>query len=1070
MAVRVAVHHETVYRFDREVAVAPHVVRLRPAAHCRTPITGYSLTVEPAGHFLNWQQDPQGNHLARLVFPHKTRELVLRVDLVAEMVAVNAFDFFLEPHVERFPFAYDPSLATELGPYRDVAAAAGPLVEAFVAEFRGGLPAGPRTDPPRTMDVLVALNRSIKDRVAYVIRMEPGVQRPEETLLLGTGSCRDSAWLLVVAARRLGLAARFCSGYLVQLAADTAPLDGPAGPAADFTDLHAWAEIYLPGAGWVGLDPTSGLLTAEGHIPLAATPDPTTAAPVSGAVDPCRTELEVRMRVERLAESPRTTKPVTDAQWQAIDALGAEVDRRLTAAGLRLTSGGEPTFVSIDDFDAPEWNTAANGEEKRRKGHALARRLLDRLGQGGVILVQQGKWYPGEPLPRWALEVVWRRDGVPIWKSAELIAGGEPANAGAEPRLPAATERTCGDFLRRLAVTLDVDESFVVPTVDAPVSDPLDAGAGRVRGYVLPLLRQRGAAEPWWRSSRWPVPAAGVPLVAGDSPAGLRLPMSSLPWPSEADAREGRGIVRTAVVVEPRGGIVHVFLPPLDAAEAADADPESRSLAAAAAATDWLELVARVEAVAKAAGVPVVLEGYPPPSDSRFTRLQVTPDPGVIEVNVPPVATWTELVRLRETLDEEARAGRLCAEKFEIDGLHAGTGGGDHIVLGGGTRAESPFLTKPWLLGDLVAYWNNHPSLSYLFAGRFVGPTSQAPRIDEARHESLYELELALQELERAGSQVPPWFVDRVFRDILTDMTGNTHRTEFCIDKLFSPDKAGGRRGLLELRAFEMQPHVRMGLLAQLVVRALVARFAAAPRPPLAGRLVRWGTALHDRFLLPHFLMGDFRDVVMDLRRAGFDFEPEWFDCFAEFRFPRLGSVAHDGVTLELRAALEPWHVLGEEPVGGATSRMVDSSLARVQVKASGLVSPRHVVACNGRRVPLVPAGTPGEFVGGVRYRAWQPPRCLHPTIPVHAPLVFDIVDLWSGRSVGGCTWHAVHPGGRNYETRPVNALEAEGRRTARFFAGGHSPGPLTLPAEEPNPDYACTLDLRRVPRQWLSE
>jgi uncharacterized protein (DUF2126 family) len=530
--------------------------------------------------------------------------------------------------------------------------------------------------------------------------------------------------------------------------------------------------------------------------------------------------------------------------------------------------------------------------------------------------------------------------------------------------------------------------------------------------------------------------------------------MASLPWPTEEEVRAGTSIVRTALVTEEREGRIHIFLPPLDPGHDLAADAQGP-------ADDWLELVSRVEEAATQMEIAVVVEGYPPPSDPRLVRLQVTPDPGVIEVNVPPVSSWPELVRLRHALDEEARSSRLGAEKFEIDGLHTGTGGGDHLVLGGPTAAESPFLRRPHLLGALVAYWNNHPALSYLFSGRFIGPTSQAPRIDEARHESLYELEIALQEMRRAGPVAPPWFVDRVFRDILTDMTGNTHRTEFCIDKLFSPDTDGGRRGLVELRAFEMQPHVRMGLLAQLVVRACVAWFAREPAAAPA-RLVRWGTSLHDRFLLPHFLMRDFREVVADLRAAGFPFEQEWFECFAEFRFPRLGSVTHDGVTLELRAALEPWHVLGEEPVGGATSRLVDSSLERVEVRVTGLVSPRHVVACNRRRVPLVPTGIPGAFVAGVRYRAWQPPRCLHPTVPVHTPLVFDIIDLWSGRSLGGCTWHVAHPGGRNYETRPVNALEAEGRRASRFFASGHTPGPCPLPPEDPNPDYACTLDLRR--------
>jgi uncharacterized protein (DUF2126 family) len=1079
MAIRIALHHRTEYRFDRAVRLAPHAVRLRPAPHCRTRVTGYSLTVDPAEHFLNWQQDPQGNHVARLVFPEPARRLVLEVDLVAELVAINAFDFFLEPEAERFPFAYDPVLAAELAPYRSTPEqTGGPAVEAFVADFRrrGVAAAG-----SRSIDLLVALNAAVHDAVGYVIRMEPGVQSPAETLALGTGSCRDSAWLLVSLARRLGLAARFCSGYLVQLVPDQKPLDGPAGPTTDFTDLHAWAEVYLPGAGWVGFDPTSGLLAAEGHIPLAATPDPASAAPVTGAVDPCFTEFAFEMRLTRLAESPRTTRPFSDLQWGRILTVGDEVDAALGAADVRLTMGGEPTFVSLDDGDAPEWNTAALGTGKRRAAGVLARRLLDRLAPGGLLVEGQGKWYPGEPLPRWTLDLVWRSDGTPIWRRRDLLADDPPVGPAADDEPAAAgtaAERgaaaaAAGDFARGLADRLGLDPAFLMPAHEVAPSSPLDTASIDTEtpaAFVLPIIKVERNGDRRWRSSSWPMPGGRVPLIGGDSPAGLRLPMGSLPWPTADELAAGSGVVRTAIVVEPRRGRLHVFLPPVD-----PLSEEARDLSGPCpAAADWLELVAAIEQVAGERETPVVLEGYPPPHDPGLVRLHVTPDPGVIEVNVPPAGSWRELVRLRETLGEEARASRLCAEKFELDGLHAGTGGGDHVVLGGRTAADSPFLRRPWLLGGMVAYFNNHPSLSYLFAGRFIGPTSQAPRIDEARHESLYELEIALEQLaaaadpERHQPGVPgqtaahcvlPWLTDRVFRNILTDLTGNTHRAEFCIDKLWSPDSAGGRRGLVELRGFEMAPHVRMGLLAQLVVRALVAWLWRVPSLP---GLVRWGTALHDRFLLPHFLMQDFAAVVDDLRRAGFGFEREWFESFAEFRFPRLGEVTHDGVSLELRTALEPWHVLGEQPVGGATARLVDSSLERVQVKAVGLVPGRHAIACNGRRVPLVSTGVPGEFVAGVRFRAWQPADCLHPTIPVHSPLVFDVVDLWSGRSLGGCTWHVVHPGGRSFETRPVNALEAESRRVSRFFATGHTPGPFAPPPEERNPDYACTLDLRR--------
>jgi uncharacterized protein (DUF2126 family) len=1085
MTIRVAINHRTEYLFDRAVAVAPHLVRLRPAPHTRTPVHRYSLKAEPAEHFVNWQQDPFGNYVARYVFPEKTRRLAFEVELVADMTVVNPFDFFLEAHAEQFPFRYEPQLARDLRPYLEVGDDG--------ALLREWLSAVDTRNARATVDFLVDLNARIQRDVDYSVRMEAGVQTCEQTLERGIGSCRDSGWLLVQVFRHLGLAARFVSGYLVQLTADQASLDGPSGPEADFTDLHAWAEVYLPGAGWVGLDPTSGLFAGEGHIPLACTPDPTSAAPVTGATEPCEVNFRFHNRVARVHEDPRVTRPLADADWERVLALGDALDVRLQAGDVRLTMGGEPTFVSIDDMDGAEWTVAALGESKRALAGALVRRLHARFAAGGVLHYGQGKWYPGEPLPRWTLSCLWRRDGVPMW--------GDPA------RLASPGERRAHDagdarrFAEALASVLQLAPSSLMPAYEdvyyslwqegtLPVGeDPLSAdlgdglerrrlaaqlesGLGEVRGYVMPLAydEERAGGSPW-RSGRWRLRRERLYLLPGDSPMGLRLPLASLE-PDRSEERHepdpfarrpalaqryGPGswsaakpgarqrvaehtTVRTALCVELRDGQIHVFMPPLLRLE------------------HYLDLLAAVEQVAGSEDLSVVLEGYEPPGDTRLAKLQVTPDPGVIEVNVQPAASWRELVSNTEILYEEARQSRLGTEKFMLDGRHTGTGGGNHVTIGAARPEDSPALRRPDLLASLVTYWQHHPSLSYLFSGAFIGPTSQSPRVDEARHESLYELEIALQQLAGAGDSAPPWLVDRALRHLLVDLTGNTHRAEFCIDKLYSPDGVTGRLGLVELRGFEMPPHSRMALLQVLLLRALVARFWD---DPYRARPVRWGTALHDRFMLPHFVWQDFIRVIEETRDAGIALERQWFDSFLEFRFPHYGAVVVDEVELSLRWAIEPWHVLGEEVSAGGTARYVDSSVERLQVTLRGAVPGQHALACNGTRVALTPTGTHGEFVAGIRYKAWQPPSGLHPAIGVHAPLVFDLVDLPNAKALGGCTYHVSHPGGRNYDTFPVNANEAEARRVARFWSHGHTPGPIDLGPEERNPEYPCTLDLR---------
>ncbi|MET3127690.1 uncharacterized protein (DUF2126 family)/transglutaminase-like putative cysteine protease [Arcicella rosea] len=1138
MSIKVAISHKTKYKFDRSVSLSPHIFRLRPAPHSRTAIEGYSFKIFPENHFINWQQDPFGNYQARVVFPEKTTELHVEVEVIAKLQVINPFDFFVEEYAEKFPFQYDDQLKRELGPYFEKREAGEKLLN-WVENNKV------YTDI-NTVDFLVHLNQRVFNDLQYNIRMETGVQSCEETLTIKSGSCRDSSWLLVQILRQHGIAARFVSGYLVQLTSDIKSLDGPSGPAADFTDLHAWVEAYVPGAGWIGLDPTSGLFAGEGHIPLSCTPDYVSAAPVTGATDVCNVTFEFDNHVTRIHEDPRVTKPYTDEQWSNIMQVGYDVEKDLQEGDVRMTMGGEPTFVSVDDYESPEWNSTADGTLKRKLAYDLALRLKNRFAHGGLLHFGQGKWYPGELIPRWQYALYWRKDGQTIWKNDALVAKENDQKF---------TFHDAEKFTIELTKYLGINTNNIIPAYEDPIYwaleegkipvniDPLkvnlkdsverrtlakllEKGLNNPTGFVFPLKWAKETDT--WTSCAWTFRRNHCYLIPGNSPIGYRLPLDSLPalsddrkeFPAErspfedlpalgdfsqvvekrygtiapdyelppakkkvvdedekGDKKKEEGNEKqiifeiptftTALTIEEREGIIYAFLPPTEYLE------------------HYLDLIACIEATSEKLQIPIRIEGYPPPSDYRLEKLNVTPDPGVIEVNIHPAKNWQELVDNISALYEEAFFSRLGTEKFMVDGKHTGTGGGNHVTIGGAKPEDSPILRRPDLLRSLITYWQHHPVLSYLFSGPFIGPTSQAPRFDEGREERLYEMEIAFDQIPE-GENVPFWMVDRIFRNLLVDVTGNTHRTEFCIDKMYSPDSSTGRLGILEFRGFDMPPHKHMSLVQNLLIRALIAKFW---KEPYKKKLIRWGTELHDRFLLPHYAYLDMLDVVNDLKDAGYNFDISWFDAFFEFRFPYYGGITVDNTQLEIRSGIEPWHVLGEELSNAGTARFVDSSLEKIQVKVTGFIEGRHILTCNGCRVPLRSTGVKSEFVAGVRYKAWNPPSALHPTIGADAPLVFDILDTWNNKVIGGCTYFVSHPGGRSFDTYPINSYEAESRMISRFWGFGHTPdAPETqdaapirntptisrfvaenkkelkadTPIEVVNPEYPNTLDLRK--------
>ena len=1114
MGLQIAIRHRTKYTYEQAVKLWPQVIRLRPAPHSRTKILGYSLNIKPENHFINWMQDPFGNYQARVVFEEMTKEFSIEVEVLAEMVTINPFDFFVAEYAEKFPFTYEAALIKELQPYLEIMESGLLLREHFkqCQKFKN----------QNIVDFLVAINQYVYQQLNYTIRLETGVQSCEETLDKKLGSCRDFAWVLVQLLRHFGLAARFVSGYLVQLKSDVKSIDGPSGPDEDFTDLHAWAEVFIPGAGWIGLDATSGLFAGEGHIPLACTPSTGSAAPITGMTGVAEVEFEFSNKVERIYESPRVTKPYSRAEWRDIDQLGLQVDKLLQAGDVRLTMGGEPTFISNHDMESEEWNTEADGADKRVMALNLTQKLKAAFAQKGFLHFGQGKWYPGEPIPRWQYAMYWRRDGQPLWENENLI--GNPTQKGST------STEAAEKFTRLLAQNLGVADSEVMPAYEdryyylweeqnLPVNftdaadekkagmarqtllDLLEKGMDNPAGFVLPLRYNYNNKN--WESCTWNFSRKKLILIPGNSQLGLRLPLDRLeitpekaedivvPANAFTDETEltnktqiqkkikhrsnhdhtktsHKHIFKTALCAQLVNGNLHLFLPPL-----ADIQP-------------FMDLLHTIEVTAETLSIPIILEGYQPPHHPEVVKLAVTPDPGVVEVNVHPAASWQELRNIYDTLFQGANEVGLGTNKFMLDGKHTGTGGGNHITLGGSAPAESPLLRRPDLLRSMVNFWQNHPGLSYLFSSQFIGPTSQAPRVDEGRPDILYELDIAFKELER--HEDPPFYlVDRIFRNLLTDITGNTHRAEFCIDKLYSPDSATGRLGILELRGFDMPPHKEMCLVQLLLIRALVAVFW---KNPYKNKLIHWGTELHNKFMLHHFIKEDMAEVVNYLNDHGIAFKAEWLEVFLEFRFPIYGSVNVNGVNMTLRAGIEPWIVLGEEMASTGTARFVDSSVEKLEVLVENFNPERYMVLCNSIKVPLIKTNYAGKYVAAIRYKAWAPPSALHPTIDVNTPLVFDLYDIWNERSVGGCTYYVVHPGGRSYDTFPVNSLEAESRRTTRFWEFNHTPKnettvvdptqatrPVTSYVTTSNviregvavrqlpisPEFPLTLDLRRA-------
>ena len=1030
MNTRIAINHKIDQRFDKKVGLSTHWLRLRPAPHTQSLIEAYSLKIHTEPHFLNWLRDPYENHLARLDLPEPVADLRIEVEVLAELPPGNPFDFLVEPSAFSFPFDYPSQLTKELAPYLNVGRP-GPRLRAWFEAME--------VEPGYIVERLGDINLKFYNLLPAFGPLQPGAVDTETVLARGGGSPWEIAWLATLTLRHLGLAARFTSGYHVALA----PKEG----GYDIARLHAWTEVYLPGAGWIGLDPAGGIFTAEGHIPLASAPEYLRTMPLTGYFEHCAASQDETTTVRRLIPAPEVW-PYSDCQWADIRALARKVDEDLQAQSIHLNLGQSLSFVSAYNPTAPEWTTAAMGPDKTRTAEDLLYRLKNRLAPGGILHLGQGEWMGGESLPRWRLSAFFRSDDFPIWQDPALIGWRQSGFS--------LTTEDARRFAEVLGENLGLAKSFVIPAQEdglhqfwlhrtdltsapdpADLRDPERRRALAVRltghqnepaGFVLPL-RWDPVADAW-SSGNWSFRRGRLVLIPGDSAMGYRLPLDSLPvgdaaaaepepercqfderplLPREFGELNARFVTvspatehfetadpiytearppRTAVSIQVRQGQLYVFLPPLTHLE------------------HYLVLVSAIESTAKRIGVPVMLEGYEPPEDHRLLRLTLEPDAGCLKVCLPEVSSSASQIELVEVAFAEAANAGLRGERIMADGKSLPPGGRADIRLGGTVPANSPFFRRPELLRSLIACWQRHPSLSYLFAGRSIGPGGSAPRPDEGRDDALYELLIALERIP-AGECAVPWMPDRLLRHLLADPAGDMRRAEIRIDQLYPPDRSSLRLGRTILRSFETPPHPKMAALQALLVKALLARFG---RKPIQSELIEWRSALHDRFMLPHVLWEDFLSVLDDLTTAGFPFQPEWFRPLLDLRFPLLGHVQIGDMELELRSAHEPWPVLAEETTSMGTARFVDSANEKVQVRCSGLSPGRHVLTCNGYRVPLKATATHGEMVAGVRYKASNPPSTLHPTKYAVDALVFDLLDSWTGRVIGGCTYFPPRP------------------------------------------------------------